>query len=144
MSGYFGEKINGIDYIQKTGVYAVIFNQYKDKLLTVRNGNGHYFLPGGGIENNESDQECLERELLEETGYSVSIGNYIGNAKQYFMSSKNEPILNDGNFYICILLEKINNQSEEDHEVEWLKIDEFEHLLFHDHHIWAVNESLYR
>lgn len=142
MSDYFGEKLNGIDYIQRTGVYAAILNQSKDKLLAVRNGNGHYFLPGGGIEANESHQEGLERELIEETGYSVSIGNYIGNAKQYFMSSKNEPILNDGNFYICILLEKINNKSEEDHEVIWLEIDEFEHLLFHDHHIWAVNKSI--
>ncbi|RAI82670.1 NUDIX domain-containing protein [Macrococcoides goetzii] len=140
----FGEKIENLNYKNIPSVYAVILNNAKEKVLTVRNGKGHYFLPGGGIENNESDQECLERELLEETGYSVSIGNYIGNAKQYLMSSKNEPILNDGNFYICILLEKINNQSEEDHEVVWLKIDEFEHLLFHDHHIWAVNESLYR
>lgn len=43
---------------------------------------------------------------------------------------------------MCTLLEKIINKSEEDYEVAWLEIDEFEHLLFHDHHIWAVNEIL--
>lgn len=41
----------------------------KDKVLSVQNSRGHYFLPGGGIENEESYQECLEREMLEETGY---------------------------------------------------------------------------
>lgn len=142
MNVYFGEKLNGIDYNQRTGVYAIIFNQSKDKLLAVRNGNGHYFLPGGGIEANETHKECLERELLEETRYTVSIGNYIGNANRYFMGSTNEPLLSDGHFYICTLLEKINNKSEEDHEIVWLEIDEFEHLLFHDHHIWAVNKSI--
>ncbi|MGK0576553.1 NUDIX domain-containing protein [Macrococcus capreoli] len=101
-----------------------------------------FFLPGGGIEANESHQECLDRELIEETGYSVSIGNYIGNAKRYFLSSTNEPLLSDGYFYMCTLLEKINNKSEEDYEVVWLEIDEFDHLLFHDHHIWAVNKSI--
>lgn len=142
MNDYFGEKLKGIAYNQRTGVYAVIFNQSKDKLLAVRNGNGHYFLPGGGIEAKESHQECLERELLEETGYSVYIGNYIGNANRYFMSSTNDPLFSDGHFYICTLLEKINNKSEENYEVVWLEIDEFEHMLFHDHHIWAVNKSM--
>ncbi|MES1042803.1 NUDIX hydrolase [Peribacillus simplex] len=69
MDKVFGEKIGGLDYQIKKGVYAIIFNSAKDKVLAVQNSRGHHFLPGGGIENEESYQECLEREMLEETGY---------------------------------------------------------------------------
>jgi hypothetical protein len=42
----FGEKIDGLDYQIRKGVYAIVFNSEKDKILTVRNYTGHYFLPG--------------------------------------------------------------------------------------------------
>ncbi|MEZ2715097.1 NUDIX domain-containing protein [Niallia circulans] len=82
-------------------------NIARDKVLTVQNARGHYFLPGGEIENDESYQECLEREMLEETGYKISIGTFIGDAKRYFRSSKNEPLINEGYFYMAKLLETI-------------------------------------
>ncbi|MYL35649.1 NUDIX domain-containing protein [Pontibacillus yanchengensis] len=80
MKRVFGEKINRTDYETRKGIYAVIFNSKKDKVMTVQNGRGHHFLPGGGIENDESHFKCLEREMLEETGYKAFIGSYIGNA----------------------------------------------------------------
>ena len=30
-----------------------------------------YMSPGGGLEENETDEQCVEREVLEETGYIV-------------------------------------------------------------------------
>ena len=36
-----------------------------------KNGNEYYTLPGGGIENNESEIECVKRECLEEFGIVV-------------------------------------------------------------------------
>ncbi|WP_414051414.1 NUDIX hydrolase [Macrococcus animalis] len=142
MNNYFGEKLDGLKYEQRKCVYAVIFNQVMDKLLVVKNGKGHYFLPGGGIEVDESHHECLEREMLEETGYSVSIDDYIGNAKRYFLSSKNEPLLNDGHFYLCTLLEKIAYPIDDDHEIVWIEINEIDQYLFHEHHIWAIEKGI--
>lgn len=98
MGLYFGEKIEGLEYKMRKGVYTIVFNSTKSKILTVQNSKGHHFLPGGGIEVNESNQECLEREMLEETGNKITIGAFIGNAKRYFQSTKNDPILNDGYF----------------------------------------------
>lgn len=54
---------------------AIIINSNDEILLTLSHNN--YFLIGGHVENEESDIECLEREILEETGIKISIGNLI-------------------------------------------------------------------
>lgn len=134
----FGEKIENLNYINIPSVYAVILNDAKEKVLTVRNGKGHYFLPGGGLEENESHEEGIKRELLEETGYNVSIDSYIGKAKMYFTSSNNVPLLNDGYFYSVTLLEKICEPVEDDHSIHWIPINNVKDYLFHEHHAWSV------
>jgi len=142
MNMVFGEKIAGFEYQIRKGVYAIIFNLTKDKVLTVQNSKGHYFLPGGGIENDETPQECLIRELLEETGYTIFIGAFIGNAMRYFQSTQNEPILNDGYFYLVELSDKSQEPIEDDHYVKWIDINSIEERLVHEHHCWAVHEAL--
>ena len=137
----FGKKLENITYQSRQGVYAIIINSTKDKILTVKTSRGDYFLPGGGIENTETYQECLEREILEETGYTALIGNFIGNAKSYFLSTKKEPLLNDGYFYLAELLEKSQEPIEVDHFVQWIELDKIE-LLVHEHHRWAVREGM--
>lgn len=138
----FGEKIDSLDYITKKGVYAVIFNSVRDKVFTVHNSRGDYFLPGGGIENNENHLSCLEREMLEETGFKVIIDSYIGNAMRYFQSIKDEPLLNDGYFYLAALSDKIQEPIEDDHYFKWINIRNAEQLFIHDHHYWAVKQGL--
>jgi 8-oxo-dGTP diphosphatase len=138
----FGEKINGIDYQIRKGVYAVIFNPKKGKVMTVRNRNGHHFLPGGGIEYDESHIKCLEREMLEETGYKVLINCYIGNAMRYFKSTKDEPLLSDGYFYLANITDKVQEAIEPDHYLEWINIENAKQSLIHEHHYWAVKAGL--
>ncbi|MDQ7863947.1 NUDIX domain-containing protein [Peribacillus frigoritolerans] len=81
---FWRKKIGGLDYQIRKGVYAIIFNSAKDKVLAVQNSRGHYFLPGGGIENEESYQECLEREMLEETGYKVFFRFFYWQCEEIF------------------------------------------------------------
>lgn len=137
----FGEKIDGINYEVRKGVYAVIFNSKMNKVLTVQISKGDYFLPGGGIEKYENHQECLEREMLEETGYKILIGKFIGNAGRYFLSVNKEPLLNEGYFYIAELLDKHQVPIDEDHFIKWIETDKVQDLLFHDHQCWAIKES---
>ena len=41
-------------------------------LLSHETNKGNYMSPGGGIENGETNEECVVREVLEETGYIVN------------------------------------------------------------------------
>lgn len=140
MKKVFGEKVPGLDYRKRTGVYAVIFHQEKDKILTVRNEIGHHFLPGGGIKENESHVECLEREMMEETGYCVSIGSYIGHAMYYFFSRKGDPLLGEGHFYLVELNEKMLEPMEDEHAPVWMDRKDAKRLLIHEHHYWGIEE----
>ncbi|WP_339171419.1 NUDIX domain-containing protein [Solibacillus sp. FSL R5-0691] len=138
----FGEKLNGVNYELRKGVYAVIFSSTMNEVLTVQTSRGDYFLPGGGIEDSENHTECLEREILEETGYNGVIGSFIGNAKCFFLSTKEEPILNEGYFYFAQILKKTQDPIDDDHFIKWIETDKARDLLIHAHHNWAVNEGL--
>ena len=64
--------------VERRAVYGVCIRD--GKLLTVYNHvDEEYQLPGGGIEEDESEREGLAREIMEETGYkNIEIGNYYG------------------------------------------------------------------
>ena len=47
-------------------------------LLMRRSDNGHWGLPGGYVEVGESVSEAARREVVEETGWAVEIGDLIG------------------------------------------------------------------
>ncbi len=63
----------------RVGCSAVIFNKDREKiLLTRREDNNQWCLPGGGMEPGESASETCIREVEEETGLQVTIKRLIG------------------------------------------------------------------
>ncbi|MCA1054079.1 NUDIX domain-containing protein [Rossellomorea aquimaris] len=138
----FGEKREGVEYRTRKGVYGVILNHETDELLTVRDRLGNHFLPGGGLEEGETHYECIQREMLEETGYLLSVKNYIGHSQRTFFSSNNEPLLSDGYFYEGRLLHKVQEPLEANQCPVWVAIMDAKQLLFHEHHDWAVSKAL--
>lgn len=59
---------------------------------------GEYLLIGGGIENNETFEEALHREVREEAGCMIHSIEEIGHIKQYGIGSENKRI-QDEYFY---------------------------------------------
>ncbi len=62
-------------------VTAALITQ-KDKALLCRRAPGeklagYWEFPGGKVEAGEGDRECLRRELLEELGLAVEVGEFV-------------------------------------------------------------------
>ncbi|MCA9362005.1 class I tRNA ligase family protein, partial [Candidatus Kaiserbacteria bacterium] len=55
---------------ERTGVYALLKNEKDEYLVQHFKTPNYYWLPGGGLEEGESIEECLKRELAEETGFT--------------------------------------------------------------------------
>jgi len=137
----FGNKIENLQYKSRMGVYSIIFNKKRDQILVIRTTRGGYFLPGGGLEGKENHEECLQRELLEETGFQVLMGEYLGQAQKYHLAMGKNPTLNHAHFYLATLGERVQEPVEVDEEPNWVNIAEVENLLFHDHQVWGVKQA---
>ena len=139
----FGQKEDAIEYIKRPAVYALMFNGQKDKIAIIQTGDGKYFLPGGGIENNETHEECMKREALEEMGMEIELGHFIGCAQRYFFSTNEyKYYLSEGHFYLCEIGKKVSEPTEEDNFLIWVEPIQAAENLFHEHQRWAVNEAL--
>lgn len=138
MGVIFGARNSTLKYRYRKAVYAVIIKD--GSLLTVINPRGHYFLPGGGTREGETNLQCLERELLEETGFTIANAQYIGRADLYFLSPSGAPIHNDGHFYYAALTAQKKKPLEQDYTTKWLDIEDCEKYLHHAHHVWAVKK----
>lgn len=139
----FGKKEDEIDYFYRPGVYGLIFNEGKDKIAIIQTGDGKYFLPGGGLENEETHEQCLGREGIEEMGMKLKIGKYIGSAQRYFYSPNDlKYYLSEGYFYICNIEGKEGEPTEAGHFLRWIQIEKAMEYLFHDHQSWALGKAL--
>ncbi|MEW9052464.1 MAG: NUDIX domain-containing protein [Neobacillus sp.] len=139
----FGNKEDGKEYILRPAVYCVMFNSQNNKVAIIKTGDGDYFLPGGGIEGNETHEECIKREALEEMGMDIEIGNFIGCAKGYFYSPHDlKYYLSEGYYYKCDIGKEISKPIEEDHLLLWLEPSQAIITLLHEHQSWAVIEAL--
>lgn len=127
------------DYRDRVGAYAVIFND-ENKVPVVKTSTG-YFLLGGGIENNETHEECIVRECLEEVGIMVKVKEFVCKGDKYHWSDTLKYYMHGiGYFYYAEIIGNSNNLTEDDHELIWLSIDECIKKLFLEHQAWAVEQ----
>jgi 8-oxo-dGTP diphosphatase len=120
-----------------------MFNTQKNKIAVIQTNDGKYFLPGGGIEKNETHEECSKREAIEEMGMRVEIGQFIGCAQRYFYSTNEFKFyLGEGYFYLCDMIKQLGNPLEEDHTLKWLELEQAIKNLFHEHQSWAVKKAM--
>jgi 8-oxo-dGTP diphosphatase len=71
--------VRGIDYIG-VGVGAVIVNDRDEVLLLLRRKSpeaGSWSIPGGGVEWQETCQDAIVRECIEEVGVSVRVERFL-------------------------------------------------------------------
>ena len=139
----FGSHPEDVVPVFRPGAYGFIVDD-RVHLAVVRSIEG-VFLPGGGLEGEETAEEALKREALEECGLLVRVGPCVSQAVQlvYFEATG-----------ICF--EKrcafFNAQVEEErladalpgHEVLWLAAVEASDALSHESQKWALQDWMSR
>lgn len=77
-------------------VYAIIINDKRQVLLSdeLRFGRAFTKFPGGGLEWGEGTKDCIQRELKEELGIGVQIGElfYVNDFAQLSAFKKNDQL----------------------------------------------------
>jgi 8-oxo-dGTP pyrophosphatase MutT (NUDIX family) len=108
---------------RRAATAAVVFDSAGRLLLHRRTDNGLWALPGGTMEVGERADECIVREVREETGYDVEVVRLIGVYSDPAHTTITYP---DGNTvaYVSILFEcrPIGGKatlSDESSAVEW-------------------------
>jgi len=66
-----------VKYKPRTAARAVLFKKDKVALLHVTRYN-YYKLPGGGVDDGETIEDALAREILEEVGSTIKVIREIG------------------------------------------------------------------
>lgn len=142
----FGTAEPGLQYRRRPTAFGLVVHDGTVACVRVERGENSYFdLPGGAVDGDETEQQAVVREFLEETGMTVRPLIRIGEAAQYFRKTDGEPINNTGGFWIAEQLSlDPAAKVEADHELVWLDIHQAQILLRHDAHAWAVTAWLRR
>jgi 8-oxo-dGTP pyrophosphatase MutT (NUDIX family) len=128
-------RANGIDTtgktVHRTAVRAVVLRGHD--LLMVHSANvGDYKFPGGGVEEGESHEQALARELQEECGASlVSMDGELGAVVEYNHAKEAEydVFKMTSYYYFCRVDENFGLQSLDDYERDlgfkpmWVALD---------------------
>lgn len=137
----FGKKEDAVDYTTRLGVYAVIPDATNQKIVLVQAPNGAWFLPGGEIEAGEDHKSALERELLEELGFTAQLGSYYGQADEYFYSRHRDThFYNPAFIYQVTHYKEVSKPLEDFNQLAWWDLDQALTLLKRDSHRWGVEQ----
>ncbi len=135
----FGTKHKDVSYYDRIGAYLICIED--NRLAVIRDPQG-YFLPGGGIDDNESLEECLKRECIEETGFFVHLDKHICSADMYVLHPKVGYFHPIQHYYCGKLIEKVCVPTEKDHNFEWIAIDDVENKMHLEIQSWAVKHYI--
>lgn len=102
---------------KRSRVRAIVLNKERDSVLLVKNISYRYFhLPGGAIEDNESPESALHREIQEELGIEITI-------VKKFLSVPYEKTLGTVEIFVCQTDSETFSQQWELSDVKWFKLE---------------------
>lgn len=133
-----GKCMPGIVYQERASVYGLA-SDCEGRILACRRGGDRVVLPGGGLEDDESEEDALRREVAEETGYSVLAARSLCRAWQYHNNRYAKPPANKHcHFFMMDIAETRSSPAEADHVPIWLDPEELVATLTFESHRWAV------
>lgn len=135
-----GKKVENIQYYKRPGAYAIIESDKDNKIAIVSDNIDVYFFLGGGIKENETNEDALKREVLEETGYSLKDIKLFDKVSSYCYSDTNGYMDIDAIIYIAKFEEKVTDPIEKNHKLMWVDPNEYKDKLFHEYQRYILEK----
>jgi len=129
------DTVTSISYNLRKAARAIVTSKNNQIALLYVSKHKYHKLPGGGLENSENIKEALKREVMEEVGVNVLIGDEIGAIIEYRDEFKQLQI---SYCFFSEVIGEINTPSFTESELEngfqlkWVTLDEAITLLSSD------------
>lgn len=112
-------------------------------LLSYESVTGQWMIPGGGLEENESETDCCIREVAEETGILVNASECLLEIDEYY---ENWKLINK--YFICKVKGTTNTKLTEREqkvgmEARWLSVDNAKNI-FSKHTSYTETDEMRR
>ena len=124
-------KDGNIKVNHREAIRAIVLND--SKLLMIHSNKGDYKFPGGGMNENESHEEAVKREVREETGYIISsVKVKLGEVTQRNVDTQEKDCIFEmvSHYYLCEITGEQTQQELDDYEAElefcpiWISLEE--------------------
>lgn len=143
----FGEPTSGLIYRDRPSAFGICARA--DGAIAVAriqrdNGTVDHDLPGGALDEGETEAQAMAREFREEVGLTVKARLYIGRANQYVDNHNSGPVNNLCGFYDAIEAGKAGKILEPDHDLVWLEPEDAVEKMYKDAAAWAIRRWLWR
>jgi len=118
------------------GSFAIIFDDGGNVLLSHRRDMDAWNLPGGGLEIGELPDECVVREVREETGLEVVVERLVG---VYGKPGRNELVF----AFQCRITGGALQPTDESDETRYFAVDAMPSntLLKHAERVWDARQA---
>jgi mutator protein MutT len=131
------KEVDAKDTVMRPAAYGIV--EHDGKLLLVNTkSTGKWFFPGGAIEQGELSKDALRREIHEETGIQVEIGELFKVHESFFYYDPWEKgFQNISLIYLCqpktfTVSDAYNEERDEAEKAQWVSIDDLKPEQFQD------------
>lgn len=132
----FGQREEG-SYFDRRGAYLIPMKGEQVGLVHTHKG---LFLLGGGMEGEESELQCIQRECLEEIGYRVQVDHKVCTAETFTRHHRLGLFHPIQSYYVGRLIEKIQPAIEADHKLIWMHWKEAQRNMYAPMQSWAIEQ----
>lgn len=109
----------------RIGTRVLIKNETNRKFCVLENTKYRYTdLAGGGIDPNETFEQCAYREVYEELGYAPDQPLQFLGTFNYQCSTLDEPFVLAGKLFYTRFITGLYTRPEKDYKIHWVTFDE--------------------